>query len=96
MAVQAAYRGRGIGRRLHEHVEAWLRDKGVGFLQVKTLAPSHPSPEYAQTRSFYLALGYLPHEVFPSLWGERLPVLQLVKLLSKDAADEVSASPKFA
>ena len=52
---------------------------GVG--QVKTLAASHPSPEYAQTRAFYEALGYVPLEVFPTLWAAHLPVLQLVKAL---------------
>ena len=40
-----------------------------------------PSPEYAETRGFYAKIGYLPLEVFPELWGPRLPVLQLVKTL---------------
>ncbi len=81
MAVHAACRGNGIGRRLHAHVEAWLQARGALVLQVKTLAPSHPSPDYAQTRGFYSRLGYLPLEVFPQLWGPHLPVLQLVKWL---------------
>jgi GNAT superfamily N-acetyltransferase len=79
MAVHAACRGSGIGRRLHAHVEDWLLAQGAQVLQVKTLAPSHPSPHYAETRGFYGRLGYLPLEVFPRLWGPRLPVLQLVK-----------------
>jgi GNAT superfamily N-acetyltransferase len=83
IAVEASHRGYGFGRKLHEHVERWLHEKGVRLLQVKTLAPAHPSPEYAQTREFYAALGYLPLEIFPTLWGERLPVLQLVKHLGR-------------
>ncbi|MBC7940965.1 MAG: GNAT family N-acetyltransferase [Chitinophagaceae bacterium] len=82
IAVQASHRGAGVGRRLHAHVECWLQAKGAQVLQVKTLAPAHPSPEYAETRQFYASMGYLPLEVFPTLWGPRLPVLQLVKLLA--------------
>lgn len=81
IAVDRAYRGRGLGRRLQLHAEAWLVQRGARFLQVKTLADGHPSRAYAETRSFYAALGYAPLEVFPTLWGPRLPVLQLVKVL---------------
>lgn len=77
----AAQRGTGIGRHLHGHVEGWLRGQGAQVLQVKTLAPAHPSPEYAETRQFYAAMGYQPLEVFPALWGPSLPVLQLIKVL---------------
>jgi GNAT superfamily N-acetyltransferase len=86
IAVQASNRSKGIGRSLHQHVETWLEIQGAHLLQVKTLASSHPSPEYAQTREFYSALGYRQHEVFPTLWGPGLPVLQLVKVLAKNAA----------
>jgi GNAT superfamily N-acetyltransferase len=83
IAVEARYRGTGIGRQLHEHVESWLRAQGVQAVQVKTLASSHPSSEYAETRSFYARLGYIPLEVFPLLWEPHLPVLQLVKLVGR-------------
>ena len=62
--------------------EEWLKYQGARTLQVKTLAESHPSPEYAQTRKFYESVGYIPIEVFPTLWGIGLPVLQLVKVLN--------------
>ena len=81
IAVEASARGHGIGRKLHAHVEAWLLAQGVRLLQAKTLAPSHRSPEYAETREFYACLGYTQLEVFPTLWGASLPVLQLVKVL---------------
>ena len=82
IGVHATCRGTGIGRKLHSHVENWLAYKGARVLQVKTLAPAHPSPEYAETRQFYAAMGFLPQEVFPTLWGPKLPVLQLVKSLA--------------
>lgn len=81
LGVDAAWRRQGIGRRLHDAAEAWLVGQRAQLLQVKTLSPSHPSPEYAETRQFYEAVGYLPLEEFPTLWAAHLPVLQLVKVL---------------
>lgn len=81
IAVTASSRMTGVGRLLHSHVERWLRDQGATLLQVKTLAESHPSAEYAQTRKFYTRLGYRPLEVFPDLWAPHLPVLVMVKEL---------------
>ena len=83
IAVEAGHRGTGIGRALHKHVESWLVTQGCQVLQVKTLAPSHPSADYAETRRFYERLEYMPLEVFPLLWGPKLPVLQLVKCLER-------------
>lgn len=80
-AVEAQARRRGVGKSLHAHVERWLASKGGRFLQVKTLSAGSPSKEYAETRAFYLATGYVPLEEFPLLWGPALPVLQLVKPL---------------
>lgn len=81
IAMRASHRRRGAGRLLHSHVERWLLLRGARILQVKTLAASHPSAEYAETRRFYSGIGYVPLEVFPTLWGPHLPVLQLVKQL---------------
>jgi GNAT superfamily N-acetyltransferase len=85
IAVQADHRGHGSGRGLQAGAEDWLVNKGVRLLQVKTLAASFPSEEYAQTREFYRAVGYLPLEVFPQLWQAGLPVLLLVKVLRSTA-----------
>lgn len=82
MAVQADARSRGVGRQLHRHGERWLLGQGARHLQVKTVAAGHPSPEYAETRSFYMALGYDELEVFPDFWRPGLPVLQLIKALN--------------
>lgn len=81
LAVEFKWRNRGIGKELHRHIEEWLLEQGVRFLQVKTMAALRPSSEYAETRAFYEAIGYTPLEVFPTLWGPNLPALQLVKYL---------------
>lgn len=86
IAVQASRRGHGVGLALMRHVQAWCSAQGVRFLQVKTLADSHPSPEYAQTRAFYQRLGFTALECFASLWGERTPCLQLIKHLPDASA----------
>lgn len=72
----------GMGRALVERAEAWLREQqGMEFLQVKTLADTHPDEGYAKTRQFYLALGFRPLEVFPELWDKENPCLMLIKKL---------------
>ena len=48
---------------------------------MKTLAATQPDPNYAATRHFYEALGFLPVEVFPTLWDARNPCLLMVKPL---------------
>jgi GNAT superfamily N-acetyltransferase len=82
MAVSAEHRNRGIGSRLLDAAEQHVRTHDGKFLQVKTVADTSPSPEYAQTRQFYLAKGFLPLEVFPTLWDPWNPALQLVKQLN--------------
>ena len=81
LAVHADRRGQGLGTQLMQQAERWAVAQGARLMQVKTIADTHPSPEYAQTRAFYAARGYLPLEVFPTLWSPQHPVLQLVKVL---------------
>ncbi len=71
----------GIGRAFMAEAEAWLREQGVEYLQVKTLGPSHPDNNYAKTRAFYLACGFRPLEEIKQFWDENNPCLILVKRL---------------
>jgi GNAT superfamily N-acetyltransferase len=82
IAIAAESRNQGFGTVLLGHAETWLLGRGARFLQIKTIAEASPSPEYAESRKFYAARGYLPLEVFPTLWHPRNPALQLVKALN--------------
>lgn len=70
----------GAGRAMFAAFEAYARDCGYRFVQVKTVAPGH-YPEYDATVAFYRGVGFLPLEVFPTLWDENNPCLILVKAL---------------
>jgi len=81
MAVRREVHRHGIGRALTTAVEARLRARGVEYLQVKTLSPAHPDPNYARTRLFYQAAGFRALEEMPELWGKDNPCLIMVKKL---------------
>jgi GNAT superfamily N-acetyltransferase len=82
MAVRPHFHRKGIGKALLIEAEKYLAKCGVEYLQVKTLAPSHPSSHYASTREFYTAMGFKPLEEFPTLWGAENPCLIMVKCLA--------------
>lgn len=80
MAVDPAHHRSGVGRALMATTEDDLAADGVRLLQVKTLGPSRPDPNYARTRLFYEACGFLLLEELHGLWGEN-PCLVMVKTL---------------
>jgi ribosomal protein S18 acetylase RimI-like enzyme len=79
--VHPDYQRRGLGSALMRAAETHLRKQGVEYLQVKTLGPSHPDEGYAQTRAFYLSMGFTPLEEFQTMWDEANPALLLIKKL---------------
>ena len=81
IAVEASLRGRRLGKALVHCAREWAAGQGVLFLLVKTLAQSHPSPEYAQTRAFYVDMGFVPLEILPELWSPHNPCLQMIQYL---------------
>ena len=81
MAVHPDHHRKGIGALLVHALEHELSCQGVRILQVKTIAEQKECAAYAMTRRFYGALGFMPLEVFPTLWDESNPCLLLVKTL---------------
>jgi GNAT superfamily N-acetyltransferase len=81
LAVLQQQHRRGIGRALVERAATYARAEGFTLLHVKTLAPSDPDPGYAATRRFYEALGFLPLEELPQVWGPENPCLIMVRPL---------------
>ena len=81
MGVRPEYHRQGIGRALISSTESILHQQKVEYWQVKTLSASHPDPFYAQTRAFYLAMGFRPLEEFAQLWERDTPCLLMVKCL---------------
>ncbi len=71
----------GIGTRLFKTMKEDLTRDGYQYLTVKTLADSVNHEGYQQTRQFYLKMGFIPLEVFPSLWDKNNPCLMLVTKL---------------
>jgi|WetSurMetagenome_2_1015567.scaffolds.fasta_scaffold207028_2 GNAT superfamily N-acetyltransferase len=83
LGVLKEYHFMGLGRALLERAELFLSDSSTEYLMVKTLASSHPDPNYARTRKFYLSAGFRPLDEYPQIWGERNPCLIMVKSLAK-------------
>jgi ribosomal protein S18 acetylase RimI-like enzyme len=81
MAVHPEHHRRSIGRALLDRLETEVQARGGRWLQVKTLAASHPDPFYARTRRFYEAMGFSPLFESATLWSPDNPALVLVKLL---------------
>jgi len=81
MGIRPEFHRRGIGRRLIDRAEAYLKQNKVEFLQVKTLGPSRRNEAYERTRAFYAALGFRPLEEFKHLWSLENPCLVMVKWL---------------
>lgn len=78
--VDRAHHGTGVGTAMIHAIEKEAVASGVRLLQVKTLGPSDPNPEYALTRRFYESTGFLALEE-TDLWGEDTPCLIMVKPL---------------
>ena len=83
MGVLVDQQGQGLGSALMRSAEAYLRTQGVRYLQVKTLAASHPDEYYMRTRAYYLKMGFEPLEDL-NLWGADNPCLLLVKQLGEE------------
>jgi XTP/dITP diphosphohydrolase len=82
IALKPGHHRHGIGARLITALESFLRPTATRILTVKTLAPEAGDLHYARTHRFYAAQGFLPVEMFPTLWDPENPCLLLAKTLS--------------
>jgi GNAT superfamily N-acetyltransferase len=81
MAVRRDRHRTGVGVMLVNATAERLRRRGVRLLTVKTLSDREdPGPEYAQTRAFYLATGFMPVAEL-DIWGPRNPCQLLARPL---------------
>lgn len=78
--VDRTVHGTGVGTAMIRAIEADALHRGVRLMEVKTLGPSHPDPDYARTRHFYEKMGFLPLEE-TDMWGEGTPCLFMVKAI---------------
>jgi len=81
LAVRREHHRRGIGRALVERAAAYAREEGFSLLRAKTLGPGIEDEGYAGTRAFYEAVGLVPVEVIPAVWGAENPCLIMVRPL---------------
>ena len=79
MGILPQYHRKGIGKLLIKELQNHLKDAGVKILQVKTVSIERECSAYAKTRAFYRSVGFIPLEVFPTLWDKANPCLILVK-----------------
>jgi ribosomal protein S18 acetylase RimI-like enzyme len=81
LGVRPEWHRQGVGRKLFGHAEDGLRARQVRFFTVKTVDAPAGDQVYGATRAFYEAMGFMPIEVFPTLWHERNPCLFMLKPL---------------
>ena len=81
MGIFSEYHRQGLGRKIIQQAERYLKANGFEFLQVKTVDETRENEVYMKTRLFYQSMGFKKLEVFPDLWDEHNPCLLLVKSL---------------
>jgi GNAT superfamily N-acetyltransferase len=74
LGVRRALHRQGIGQALFVRAANLPRQQEVRYLTVKTVAERRANNAYAETRQFYEAMGFVPLEVFSTLWGPEIPV----------------------
>jgi len=82
MGIKSGYHRQAIGQQLIQHATQYCKQNCLEFLTVKILDETRKDNSYEKTRKFYLANGFKPIEVFPTLWNESNPCLLMIKDVS--------------
>ena len=85
MGVKGGWHRMGLGRALIKAAKDHAVSKNARFLTTKTIAATKSDKNYAATRAFYETVGFLPVEVFPTLWGDGNPCLFMIHPLGRRA-----------
>ncbi|MDH6367174.1 MULTISPECIES: GNAT family N-acetyltransferase [unclassified Breznakia] len=80
MGVYIDKQRKGYGHALLQQAEIYAKNHGYKMLQVKTVASGHYA-SYDQTNLFYQKEGFLPVEIFPTLWDAHNPCQLYVKCI---------------
>ncbi|WP_225767738.1 GNAT family N-acetyltransferase [Inquilinus sp. Marseille-Q2685] len=78
----------GIDRALVDAADRFAAGQGCRYLTVKTLSPARPGPAYEATRRFYDAVGFVPIEELPMLWGPDNPCLLMLRPVRSPAGSQ--------
>jgi N-acetylglutamate synthase-like GNAT family acetyltransferase len=79
LGILKEYHRQGIGSEILAFIENDLKNKGIEYLEVKTIGEPHKSVEYGKTRAFYYKNGFIKLDVLQNEWGEKNPCLVLIK-----------------
>ena len=80
MGVLPAYHRSGSGRALYNTLEAYAKQHGYSFVQVKTVRKG-VWESYDRTNEFYIAMGFRELECFPTFWDEKNPCQIYIKAI---------------
>lgn len=78
MGVKKEYQCKGIGKKLFQTLEIYVKTHGYSFLQVKTVKYGIYK-EYDRTNKFYQSMGFKEFECFPLLWDVNNPCQIYIK-----------------
>jgi GNAT superfamily N-acetyltransferase len=81
MGVRPELHRAGIGQALLERAEPEA-ERGIPYLQLKTLSRRSAVKGSAVTGAFPFGRGFRPLEEMPELWGPDQPALQMIKTVS--------------
>lgn len=73
------FQRKGIGTRLFKRLEKKLKDKGIKWLQVLTVAETEDYEPYERTRNFYHKVGFKDVKIKKKAGGKKEDMLVLKK-----------------
>jgi ribosomal protein S18 acetylase RimI-like enzyme len=77
--VLPEYHRKGIGKKLMNSAEDYLKQSGCKYVIVKTLSEIADYEPYERTRKFYLKVGFEPLITIKEIWDEENPCLIMIK-----------------